>query len=100
MFEGGDVVHEMDGIYKEHAQMVFRYLISLCKEEQLAEELTQETFYRAIKSSNRYDGTCKILNKNEKGETIFKDGDVLKLKFKDEVKEINLTEVAKELNIN
>ncbi|MGL4910944.1 MAG: RNA polymerase sigma factor [Romboutsia sp.] len=50
----------MDGIYKEHAQMIFKYLMSLCKEEQLAEELTQETFYRAIKSSNRYDGTCKI----------------------------------------
>lgn len=60
MFEGGEFVHEMGGIYKEHAQMVFRYLMSLCKEEQLAEELTQETFYRAIKSSNRYDGTCKI----------------------------------------
>lgn len=53
-------MHEMDSIYKEHAQMVFRYLMSLCKEEQLADELTQETFYRAIKSSNRYDGTCKI----------------------------------------
>lgn len=53
-------MHEMDGIYKKHAQMVFRYLMSLCNEEQLAEELTQETFYRAIKSSNKYDGTCKI----------------------------------------
>lgn len=53
-------MHEMDGIYKKYAQMVFRYLMSLCNEEQLAEELTQETFYRAIKSSNKYNGTCKI----------------------------------------
>lgn len=26
----------------------------------MAEELTQETFYRAIKSANGYDGTCKV----------------------------------------
>ncbi len=25
-----------------------------------AEELTQETFYQAIKSAKRYDGTCKV----------------------------------------
>lgn len=26
----------------------------------LAEEITQETFYRAIKSIHRYDGSCKV----------------------------------------
>lgn len=60
MSEGGEVVHEMNGIYEEHAQRVFKYLMILCKDEHLAEELTQETFYRAIKSSDRYDGTCKV----------------------------------------
>lgn len=60
MSEGGDVVHEVSGIYEEHAQTVFKYLMILCKDENIAEELTQETFYRAIKSSDRYDGTCKV----------------------------------------
>lgn len=60
MYAGGDKVHEMNGIYEEHAQTVFKYLMILCKDENLAEELTQETFYRAIKSIDRYDGTCKV----------------------------------------
>ena len=51
---------EMDDIYKEYVEMVFKFLISLCNDEDTAEELTQETFYRAIKSANRYDGTCKV----------------------------------------
>lgn len=38
--------------------------------------------------------------RNEKGEIIFKDGDTLKLKFKDKVEEINLNKIAEELKIN
>lgn len=51
---------DIDDIYKDYAEIVFKFLISLCNDENTAEELTQETFYRAIKSANRYDGTCKI----------------------------------------
>ncbi len=51
---------DIDDIYKEYAEMVFKFIISLCNDEDTAEELTQETFYRAIKSSHRYDGTCKV----------------------------------------
>ena len=29
-------------------------------EEHTAEELTQETFYQAVRSANKYDGSCKI----------------------------------------
>ena len=51
---------ETEDIYQEYAQITFKYLISLCSDANLAEELTQETFYQAIKSSKRYDGSCKI----------------------------------------
>lgn len=51
---------EIDNIYKDNAQIVFKFLISLCNDADTAEELTQETFYRAIKSAERYDGTCKV----------------------------------------
>lgn len=51
---------DLEVIYNDYAEMVFKFLISLCNNEQLAEELTQETFYRAIKSAQRYDGTCKV----------------------------------------
>jgi len=53
-------VLNMDDIYKDYTRIVFKFLISLCNDADTAEELTQETFYRAIKSANRYDGTCKV----------------------------------------
>lgn len=50
----------LDSIYQEYAELVFKYLYSLCRNEHIAEELTQETFYQAVKSANKYDGTCKV----------------------------------------
>lgn len=51
---------KIETIYREYAQIIFKYLMSLCNDVNLAEELTQETFFQAIKSSKRYDGSCKI----------------------------------------
>ncbi|MGE9941040.1 RNA polymerase sigma factor [Bariatricus sp. SGI.161] len=51
---------DMDSIYQEHAELVYKFLLSLCHEEDTAEELTQETFYQAVRSSKKYDGTCKV----------------------------------------
>lgn len=53
-------MQEMESLYREYAQQVYKYLFTLCHNADLAEELTQETFYRALKSSKNYDGTCKI----------------------------------------
>ena len=50
----------MEEIYKAHSQAVYRYLLSLTHNEELAEELTQETFYQAIKGIERFDGSCRI----------------------------------------
>ena len=50
----------MEEIYQEYANAVYRYLMSLTREHYLAEELTQETFYQAVRSIGRYDGSCKI----------------------------------------
>ena len=50
----------MEEIYQEYAKLVYRYLLSLTREESLAEELTQETFFQAIRSIGRYDESCKI----------------------------------------
>ena len=50
----------MDDVYREYSNMIFRYLLTLCGDEHLAEELTQETFYQAVRSADRYDGTCKV----------------------------------------
>ena len=53
----GDHIEE---IYKEHARSVYKFLLSLSHDADTAEELTQETFYRAIYSIDKYDGSCKM----------------------------------------
>ena len=50
----------MEDIYKEYAELVYRYLLSLCGNADTAEELTQETFYQAVRSVDRYDGSSKV----------------------------------------
>lgn len=47
-------------IYRTYATQVFRYLMRLTGDAALAEELTQETFYQAVRSMGRYNETCKI----------------------------------------
>ena len=47
-------------VFEEYGMFVFKYLMTLCGNEELAEELTQETFYRAIRSSGKFDGSCKV----------------------------------------
>lgn len=50
----------MDEIYQKYAQTVYKYLLSLTHSRDEAEELTQETFYQAIRSVNRFDGSCAV----------------------------------------
>lgn len=50
----------MEEIYQQHAQTVYRFLMTHTRDADLAEELTQETFYQAIRSSDRFDESCKV----------------------------------------
>ncbi len=50
----------MEELYKQNSRIVYHFLYALCSDADLAEELTQETFLRAIESLERYDGSCKI----------------------------------------
>jgi len=50
------VLKKPEDIYEHHAQSVYRYLFSLTGEADMAEELTQETFYHALKSLDTYRG--------------------------------------------
>ena len=52
--------NEMNNVYQQYAQSVYRFLLSKTRNEDLAEELTQETFCQAIKSIDRFDGSCKL----------------------------------------
>ena len=53
-------MQSMEEIYQQHAQTVYRFLMTHTRDADLAEELTQETFYQAIRSSDRFDESCKV----------------------------------------
>ncbi|MBP3414188.1 MAG: hypothetical protein J6L81_03195 [Clostridia bacterium] len=38
---------DIEKLFREHHNFIFRYLIKLTRSTSLAEELTQETFFRA-----------------------------------------------------
>lgn len=51
----------IDEIYQQYARTVYKFLLSKTGSEDLSEELTQETFYQAIKSIGRYDESkCSV----------------------------------------
>ncbi len=60
MKQGGETVESMEEIYQSYAKTVYRYLMSLTRSEDLAEELTQETFVQAIRCIGKYDESCKL----------------------------------------
>ena len=50
----------MDEIYQRYAMTVYKFLLSKTGSKDLSEELTQETFYQAVRSAGRFTGECKI----------------------------------------
>lgn len=52
--------NDMNDVYQQYAKSVYRFLFSKTLNADLAEELTQETFYQAIRCIDRFDGSCKL----------------------------------------
>ena len=53
-------MYDIEDICNKYYQNVYKYLISLSHNSDLAEELTQETFCIAVKYINSFKGNCKI----------------------------------------
>lgn len=47
-------------IYETFFPLVYGFLLKQCGNAHLAEELTQDTFYRALKSLNSFKGDCRL----------------------------------------
>lgn len=53
-------MNDFNEMYKIYGNQVYKYLISLTRDAAIAEELTQETFYQAIKSIHKFREDCKL----------------------------------------
>jgi RNA polymerase sigma-70 factor (ECF subfamily) len=51
---------DFEKIYTEHFSAVYKYALSLCRNESIAEEVTQETFFKALRSIDSFHGDCKL----------------------------------------
>ena len=47
-------------VYDLYFTDVYKYALSLRREEQMAEEITQEIFFRALKSIGSFRGECRL----------------------------------------
>ena len=51
---------EFETIYSEYYNSIFQYVRLLCKDETWAEEITQETFFKALNKIDAFRGECKL----------------------------------------
>ena len=53
-------MQNIEEIYKEHSNAVYKYLFCLTGNDELSEELTQETFSIAVKEIKKFKENCKV----------------------------------------
>ncbi len=52
----------MEEIYKAYSKIVYSYLLSLTNNVEIANELTQETFYKAVKNIKKFRNESNVKN--------------------------------------
>jgi len=57
---GGEKVTDYGEIYTEYFSDVYRYMLALSRNEAIAEEVTQETFFKAMRHIDEFNGSCKL----------------------------------------
>ncbi len=53
-------MQNLEDMCKEYTQIVYKYLFCITHDREIAEDLTQETLYKAIKHIKDFRGDCKI----------------------------------------
>lgn len=51
---------DFDRIYEDYFKTVYAYILGMCGNQSIAEEITQETFYKALKNIDRFRGESRI----------------------------------------
>lgn len=52
--------NEFEEIYSKYYKSIYRYLLSITKNSSIAEEVTQETFFKALKNIDKFDPSYKM----------------------------------------
>lgn len=47
-------------VYKQYYRQVYFYVLGLCRNEHIAEEITQETFFKVLEKMDTFRGECRI----------------------------------------
>lgn len=50
----------MEDLFRKNGDIVYKYLLSITRNADISEDLSQETFYQAFKNINKFDGSSKI----------------------------------------
>ena len=51
---------EFDEVYIQHFKYVYKYVLSLCRNETVAEDISQAAFLKAFENIDSFNGKCKI----------------------------------------
>lgn len=51
---------EFEQVYLEHFNAVRKFLIKLCRNEQIADDITSDTFFKAMNAIDKFEGKCDI----------------------------------------
>ena len=53
-------MEDFDKIYADYYSEVYKFVLTLCQNPTLAEEITQESFFKALKNIDSFNGNCKL----------------------------------------
>jgi RNA polymerase sigma-70 factor (ECF subfamily) len=53
-------VEDFEALYAQYFADVYRYALSLCRNAGEAEEITQETFFKALQKIDGFHGECRV----------------------------------------
>lgn len=51
---------EFEDIYSQYFDDIYKYALALCHNEEIAKDITQETFIKALKGINGFKGNCQL----------------------------------------
>lgn len=58
--KGGRNVTEFESIYNQYFREVYSFVLLLSRNDKIAEEITQETFFKALLNIDTFKGNCKL----------------------------------------